>query len=495
MADHPRTSTDRLHSQYSDLPEVVMAQSDSAPQAILDDSRPAEKVYVSSSAGYSPASIATGLQTSGSEGKQVVDSEDPEVVALRRPWWKRKRILAIAIISSLAIIGLVVGLAAGLTIKKNDDDTKDSPDSSLSQISCNTTVCPQIFTVSEFNEKFYLFARTNANQIAARTGFDISQSDWVTLEDAPGDIISQPASISWEPEDDVSRLDVMTVTKEGSVWGCHKTDGAWSSWEAMGPYAASQPVLCRVADDRIDVWSNDQQSHNISHIYWMGGSAQRWSNNGGNWNTENYSGAARNAPAAVCHAANITHNLVWYDRDEGKVWHRSWNKSNYATDWKGFDGSFQGDPTLFQLDDDSDRIDFFGVGDDREIKHFSWTSKGGYSELESLGGPFVSVPSFVSLSKGVYDVVALGEDGWLKHTQDNGAGWWDDWETLNASSTSAPLAVVDGDQVRLLYIDENGEFIAATVDPAQNGEWTSLNASSLGSNFTLGFFGDGTSSS
>lgn len=366
-------------------------------------------------------------------------------------------------------------------------------------ISCNTTVCPQVLSVAQFNDKTFIFGRNSDNKIAYKLGTDGSNETWTILKDTPANIIGQPVAFSWEPRTDEPRLDVVVVTAEGNVWGSHLGNKWWSDWEAMGPYAGSQPVYCNMRQNRTDLYATDALNYNVSHTYWRTGEdEQKWLNEQGRWQILQ-TGPAKNAPGAVCRwwpGAKVMQDVVWYDRDERRVWHMSYFR--LSTDWgtaKSFNGAWVGDPVLVSYGEDSERVDFLGIQEDHRMYHFSKEGDKIYSELNDLGGSFASVPSVVSPKTGIYDVVALGMDGYLHHTRYDNAtdGWWSSWETLDIQAESAPSAILYDEEVEIVYLGKSGGLMRAAIKPDDKGSWNSSSSSNIGTgmSFTNRFIGDG----
>lgn len=86
-----------------------------------------------------------------------------------------------------------------------------------------------------------------------------------------------------------------------------------------------------------------------------------------------------------------------YD-ENGSVRHITYND---ATFWSPSSntvrgGPFQGEPVLVPVG--PDRFEFLGVGMDRALYHFTWTDSNGYSQMQNLGGSFLSVPVGLSPS-------------------------------------------------------------------------------------------------
>lgn len=378
---------------------------------------------------------------------------------------------------------------------------------------------------------------------------DSWSSGWTDLGVVPGDgttIVSQPAVIVWEVDgNETPRLDVFVVSSnENRVFGKHKVEnnGQWSDWVDLGPGAGSAVQACRGGDDRIYLWTKDDESHNITQNSWVpnpdgeakrklkarqvGGdedeededeedenedgedestSQGRWTTTGTRWDTASNppQGPAASAPGIACRSSAILHDLVWYDRDAGRVWHQSYNDS--SSSWgsrRSFDGDWVGAPSVFSYSSmsfssssqDQQRFDFFGIQSNEEVYTFSWSSANGYSDVRSLGGSIVSSPSSIiypSSTASTRDVFALGSDGQLQHQHYDGTAWSREWENLNITARSAPSAMVFDDAAWLFWLSEEGSLMTGRMTASRNPgtEWADqIQMEDLGGDLTLGYF-------
>ena len=152
----------------------------------------------------------------------------------------------------------------------------------------------------------------------------------------------------------------------------------------------------------------------------------------------------------VCRDSDSFHDLVVYANGTGgahSAWHRQYVTPAWR-DWTDLGGDYAAgtDPVLIEVS--TQRFDFFGLGRDSRMYHWSWSAGSGYSKAESLGGDtFASVPA-VALSGAKMDrveVVAVGkDDGKLKHLGfaiDALAASAAKWEDLGVMADSAPSLV------------------------------------------------------
>lgn len=378
---------------------------------------------------------------------------------------------------------------------------------------CSGSICPQVLSVASFEGNLHLFARTSDDHIETRVWDGKSWGiGWEDLGQAMdgnirveigddsdtsevGKFISQPTAIAWEV-DGVPRLSVFAVSApDNTVWSLHR-EKVWNFfWEDKGSGASSQPVVCKVDQDRIDLWATGTDSHNIVHSSWLTGDKEFWSV----WHGEGKfrdtkAGQASSAPGVVCRDDSTPYDLVWYDRGEAGVYGGLWNQyyDGENKSWSTpqyFQNGFAGDPALFSFEDKPNRTDFYGVGNN-EVYHFSRESDE-YSDLENLEGSIASSPSVVSPSEGVYDLVALGTDGKLKHKRYDDSTWSTEWDDLGVRGMSAPLAVTHNGSVFVFVLGEGDDGETGVMFWKSDNEksWADpIAMESLGGSPSLKFF-------
>jgi hypothetical protein len=82
----------------------------------------------------------------------------------------------------------------------------------------------------------------------------------------------------------------------------------------------------------------------------------------------------------------------------------------------------------------------FGIGQDHALWHIAWTSGGGWTGWQSLGGGFLSAPTASSWTANGLDVEAVGFDHAMWHSRWNGSTW-SAWEWLGGGFTSDPAGI------------------------------------------------------
>ena len=195
----------------------------------------------------------------------------------------------------------------------------------------------------------------------------------------------------------------------------------------------------------------------------------------------------------VCRNSTTKYHLVVYTQGNGTVTHAMWSGNSTTggwTYWNNRGGSFVGDPVLVAVGDE--RVDFFGIGVDFAMYHFTWSASVGYSSLDSLGGSFASIPSvLVSSDGGRIDAIVLGRDGRIKHRALKGSVWGPDWEDLGGFGNSAPVAVyMDSvpQHVALFVIGRNGDLTFTTWTVDDSVSWRGLEPwKSIGGNFSVNY--------
>ncbi|KPM42093.1 hypothetical protein AK830_g4459 [Neonectria ditissima] len=387
---------------------------------------------------------------------------------------RKKRPWILSAVVMLALIALTVGLCVRLIANQHksndpsnhstsdddyDDDSSPDPDDDHPRSLCSGTICPQVITTAEFGGRLHIFIRTADNHIAHNSGgrgkmaFEFPTT-WHDLGATAGKIISQPAAIAWK----------LNGTPRLSIF-------------ASASLTTSQPVLCRVgdgADQRIDLWVTDADSHEIKQQSWDV-DADSWAVDDG-FADINGTGPARTAPAVFCRRNNVKHDVVWYGREDGgALWYRGYNSTSRKWEEpRDFGGKFLGDPALFTQAKRQGRLDFFGVQDNHEVYHFSRTDDE-FSELESLGGNVTSTPSIVGSVTGLagtFDMVALGSDGNTRHMYYDQTSQSNKWENIYLTSIGAPALAMHGRYtIVLLLLREDGIYWATT---SAGGSWVGV---------------------
>lgn len=334
----------------------------------------------------------------------------------------------------------------------------------------------QLLSTAELQGELYLFAKTADDHLVYKThdGYGWNYK-WKDLGNSVGPMISQPAATAWRPEGQDDRIDVFVVTSSASsVWSKSLQSlrwGSWSDWEAFADEPASQVIPCNPTNSRLDLWVTTAGGPGVFRNSWYSKLSD------GDWNfTANDSGEDLNmttssAPAVLCRNSDVIHDVVWYDRDPPRLWHRQAMESEDAKGWQNatsMPGSFVGDPTLFSSEDNPERIDIFCVQEeDYQISHFSWDSgrEGHYSSRKVLKGEVRSVPSVVSLSRNNLDVFTLSGNGTLQHIHYDGSEWDEGWWDFGVKAKSAPLAITFAGKLFVFVIRSDGEVRCLYWDP------------------------------
>ncbi|KAL2693531.1 hypothetical protein Neosp_000091 [[Neocosmospora] mangrovei] len=461
--------------QYSDAPEVVPG---SAPEVAYDQAgmhsiHPDRENYPE-------------VHAPSAELKSEAHITEQKIPSPRR-WWKRRRVWIILAGILLAVVALVVGLVVGLKSASPshdapetgnaDDDSDADADAEVDLDSlCNGDVCRQVVATAAFKNELHIFIRSSNGNIQHRSGNGSSfdDSSWEDLSKIS--TLTQPVAIAWKPNN-TDRLGVFSLSyQDRKVYGLYLQDGNWSEWEEIAFGADSQPILCQVEENRIDMWTTDLESHNITQNHWVVGENRFWSQSQGNGKFRpSIHGPAKSAAGIVCRDhrdSDIWHDVSWYDRDNSSLLYSFYNGTSDWSKPRRFGGHFIGDPVLVFFANNPQRLDFFGVGEDHQVYHLSLTGDE-YSKLEALGGNVTSTPAVVSPRNGVMDVVALGRDGRIKHMHYNGSAWEDEWEDIGVSASAAPQVVFFNGRV-VLFALRKDEVQYASWESEGESSWADL---------------------
>lgn len=349
-----------------------------------------------------------------------------------------------------------------------------------------------------------VFARGTDNNIwyAALGGVGsgvATTTAWQSLGGGP--FLSQPVAATWQQGTWLSVMAVADPDHSVRTRLYAASAAAWTSeaWENLLGQPTSAVSLCVVNSTRLDSWAVES-SGAVLHNFWVPAAGDFWSpsRKKGWLGTRSFDQAIVARPALACRPDAYYHDIVVYSVD-GAVRHTTYSD---ATGWTpavtiaGGRQQFRGDPVVVATG--GSRIDFFGIGTDGAMYHFSWTKSSGYSILESLGGSFQSVPSAVvtgagsgSSGDGRIDVVALATNDSLQHRALIDSVW-SPWEDLGVFGDSAPLLLNLGSQperVAAFVLGLNGELNQTTWTVSSDATWQHLQWSSIGGRFTSAYFG------
>ncbi|KAL8369736.1 hypothetical protein RB595_000189 [Gaeumannomyces hyphopodioides] len=469
----------------SDYPEVVNAD---YPEAFAPSTVYPE-VVDSSYPEAVPASAEKQVQSPGGfssqyDGLLAAQAGPPQPEP--RPWWRRKRAWLVAVGVGLVVIGIVLGCVLGLVVfrRPGSADAPAAPASSSAPASpstpaatmpsgtssCTSTVCAAqaVTAVAGGDGNAHVFARApdgSWKQASSGSGDGgDSYGNWTSrggsFDGAPAVLAwTSSASSTWGGGATVSLFGVSPSSKRimvkhvglGSRNGAAAASTIFTDIGMPDSATTEPPTLCSPNNNRADVW---MRAPNVTLNKTAPGLIHKRVDKEADWEVVTYewSGAGDMVPASrfgiVCRDSDAFHDTVVYGNGTAgsSAWHRQFVASNWGN-WTDLGGDYAPgtDPVL--LETSSQRFDFFGLGRDSRLHHWSWSAGSGYSKSESLGSDtFASVPA-VSLSgakKDRIEVVAVGkDDGRLKHfgfgiDAPASAAKWDD---LGAVANSAPSLV------------------------------------------------------
>ena len=502
-----------VREQGGDAPQVVPEQGGDAPQAVFDDDK-----YPGTDASNSGLELAPP------------DSSLPEVVPKQTvPWyknWRRKRFLAA--IAFAIIVAVVLGAVLGTRARDKSRSGSESDSTPvLRESACKGTVCPQILSAAVLglnttnDRKLIVFARgdgaiyfnwANIANLSSSGGWP-ADSRWSALLGGP--FISQPTAISWHSG---SRVSVAAMTdNSGQVQMTkfivdEKGPGGFTvdGWKDLGGPVGSPLATCAINGTRADYYAvgGSEFLHNLSH---RNGTVDMWKHPDqlgiSAWDVGADLGLNQTAkPAVACRPSYFVHDLVFYD-DKAAVRHGMWAwhlPGNHWTEFMDLGGKFQGEPLLIAVG--AERVDFFGIGQDAAMYHFTWEA-GKHSALENLGGSFHSAASAVatvgpsssgegnSTTNVRIDVVALGTDDHIYHRVLRGTEWVLDWEDLGVIGNSAPMLVHYGggssgqaERVGVFVVGYDGQIQQATWTVSTEPSWKDLQWANMGGAMTSDFY-------
>jgi hypothetical protein len=263
------------------------------------------------------------------------------------------------------------------------------------------------------------------------------------------------------------------------------------AWEVLGGPLSAPISTCAVRGSRPDLFTSVDQD--IAHNFGSGaGFDDGWSVASDSQWTRDVSFGTKilSRPGLLCRSSPFLHDLVVYGAD-GAVRHTQYSDATTWTPSVSRGGKFVGEPVVVEVN--GERLDFFGIGEDKHMYHFTWTKDGGYTPLDDVGGSFQSVPSVAVTGSGSrVDVVALGTNDRLQHRVLRGFDWASEWEDLGVFGNSAPLLAnitrTQPEKVAVFVVGVNGEVNQTTWSASSDLSWKSLVWKGMGGNMTAEFY-------
>ena len=212
-----------------------------------------------------------------------------------------------------------------------------------------------------------------------------SGGSWTRNLNRGGNLVSQPAAVSWGP----GRIDVFARGTDNALWHRVLTSGGWSSWESLGGTLSSAPAVASWEPGRLDVFIRGSG----------GGLQHRWFISGTGWSPWRSRGGVLSSSPAV-------------------------------TSWA------------------PGRLDVFARGTDNTLRHIWFVAGTGFSAWESLGGSLGSQPAAASPASAQLDVVMRSGTTIRLKRFVRGSGWTG-WTSLGGTPTSGPAAADVGSIVRV----------------------------------------------
>ncbi|KAK3945575.1 hypothetical protein QBC46DRAFT_94522 [Diplogelasinospora grovesii] len=375
----------------------------------------------------------------------------------RRVWFTAGVIVGIIIV----VIAVVVGVVVGVVGKKSHDTFTPSSTSSITPTGgtsaptstfsptsnspsvCRGTICPSMLAVvpdsslSAPPSSRFFFALGSDQAIWYRRGdgdtwFD---SAWISLG---GTFQSQPAAVTYT--NNQTKVFALDNGSSMQVKSLNPGNGTFSGtvWDNLGGTFTSSVSACSWTSGVIDILGRGADG-----ALWQGhytesdSSYQVWNSLGG--------GSLSSDPVAICTPNDHIDVLTYVCSSSGgggpcPLHIRRYNGTAWMQ-WESVGGDFRGDPTAVVR---SQRTDYFGIGADLAMWHVSLTgAAGGYSQIESLGGSFESVPYAVAVGGNRLDVFGISStnDHLLHRAYIDNKWVGSGWEDLGGSWNSAPVAI------------------------------------------------------
>jgi hypothetical protein len=343
------------------------------------------------------------------------------------------------------------------------------------------SICPHVFChetlsaeVVDSRLRFFGRAKDDSLQTRAWGGVDAGwdESRWESLG---GGFIGPPSAAGWSSQEK-ERVDVFAVDADKQLQGARMgADGRTDGWTPHNMSTQARPALC-ATESQTDVFVVDATNHKIKHG-WRLADSDTFTLDAG-WGGAVSSQTAASGVGVACGPAG-PEAIIVYDRGDWSVRYSVRGDDGTYAAWVALGGEFVGDPVVVASATDPGRFDFFGVGADKKLYHFSRAAGGAASPLESVGGSLASAPAVAAPAAGVLDVVATSTQGRVVHVRFDGARWGGEWVDIGVSSNSAPVVRMDwgreGEKTTTVgVLGMDGEVLLAEWPTAGDADWKAL---------------------
>lgn len=373
---------------------------------------------------------------------------------------------------------------------------------------CKGGFCEKIMSIgvtANWSDDLYIFARHKDEDKVGFIKTDGSTwNDWRFFETTDGDqLISPPSTQVWPVNGTRWRLDLFTVGQDDhkvyNKWIDDNTE-SWPSWVDITDQDDIKSPLstCFVTridrPHRLDVWGIEEDTDIIAKTLWRQSDDfnDNYNENDTDWETAdngNYVGESSiwlsqdvltqsGGPFTVAcsyqrDVEDSIHEIIWYTDDRSQAFHSSYSDAGNWETPTTLDGDWIGSPSLFSQGENLTDMYFFGVQDDHEMYHLSYTAGDTLGTPKRLpkGGNITSVPVFDSPEEGVFDIVALSGKGTLVHQHYDGDEWLSEWEDLEIEAASAPGIRGYKDNLWIFAVKKNGDLWVWKVEYGLGAEW------------------------
>ena len=222
-------------------------------------------------------------------------------------------------------------------------------------------------------------------------------SGWSAWDSLGGTLTSSPAVTSRNP----GGLTVFVRGTDGTVYYRDYVGGSWGPWASIGGQtpAGSAPAVASWGSGRLDVF--------VKGI--NGGLYQKTYTPTGGWSGWQYlGGTLTSGPGAT--SRNPGGLTVFVRGTDGRIWYRDYVAGSWGP-WASIGGQVAANTGPAACSYGGGSLDVFVQGISGAAYQMTYTSTGGWSRWQPLGGGLTSSPAAASPAYGVTDVFVRGTDG------------------------------------------------------------------------------------
>ena len=232
---------------------------------------------------------------------------------------------------------------------------------------------------------------------------------WSSWQSLGGTLTSSPAATSRNP----GGLTVFVRGPDGGIWYRDYMAGSWGPWAPIGGSVAANtgPAVASWGSGRLDVFVECTNGALYQKTYTTTGGWSGWQYLGGTLTSG--PGATSRNPGGL---------TVFFRGTDGAIWYRDYVAGSWGP-WASIGGSVAANTGPAVASWGSGRLDVFVECTNGALYQKTYTTTGGWSGWQYLGGTLTSGPGATSRNPGGLTVFFRGTDGAVYYRDYVGGSW------------------------------------------------------------------------